>query len=69
MIETSKTYNTTPRIVVVSSEVHNWSHLDSEKKVLDAPNPFEVFGRSEEYITPAYALFHLLQIISHLHPH
>ncbi|KIM44799.1 hypothetical protein M413DRAFT_442764 [Hebeloma cylindrosporum] len=53
MIETWKTYNTTPRIVVVSSEVHSWSHLDSEKKVLDAPNPFQVFGRSEEYITPA----------------
>jgi hypothetical protein len=53
MIETWKTYNTTPRIVVVTSEVHAWSNLNLEKKMLDAPNPFEVFGRSEEYITPA----------------
>ena len=66
MVETWKTYNTTPRIVVVSSEVHNWSNLDSEKQVLDAANPFEVFGRSEKYITPAYALFHLLQRLFHL---
>jgi len=51
MIETRKTYNTTPRIVVVASEVHFWTKL--EKKVLDAPNPLEIFGRSKEYITPA----------------
>ena len=52
MIETWKKYNTLPRIVVVASEVHAWSNLNLEKKVLDAPNPFEVFGRSKEYITP-----------------
>ena len=52
MIKTWKKYNTMPRLVVVASEVHNWSNLGSEKKVLDAPNPFEVFGRSKEYITP-----------------
>ena len=53
MIETWKKYNTIPRIVVVASESHFWSNLNLEKKVLDAPNPFEVFGRSKEYITPA----------------
>jgi hypothetical protein len=53
MIETERIYNTTPRIVVVTSEVHAWSKLPLKKVVLDAPNPFETFGRSEEYITPA----------------
>ena len=52
MIETWKKYNAMPRIIVVGSGVHAWSNLGSEKKVLDAPNPFEVFGRSKEYIKP-----------------
>jgi len=53
MIETERIYNTTPRIVVVTSEIHAWSKLHLEKMVLDVPNSFEIFGRSKEYITPA----------------
>ncbi|KAF5361813.1 hypothetical protein D9756_002391 [Leucocoprinus leucothites] len=49
MLETAKQYITTPRIVVVSSEVHYWTSL--ERDVLDSPNAFELLG-SEKYCTP-----------------
>lgn len=48
-LETAKTYHTTPRIVIVSSEVHYWARF--EDKVFDSPNAFEILG-SKEYCTP-----------------
>ncbi|KAF8954534.1 short-chain dehydrogenase [Flammula alnicola] len=51
MLETSKDYNTTPRLVVVSSEVHYWTKIDP--KVIDAAHPFQLFGGSLEYLTPS----------------
>ncbi|KAF8903437.1 hypothetical protein CPB84DRAFT_1774142 [Gymnopilus junonius] len=39
--ETSKD-NTTPRLVVLASEVHYWAVL--ERRVLDAPNPLREYG-------------------------
>lgn len=52
ILETAKQYNTTPRIVVVASEVHYWTKL--EDKVLASPNAFEVLG-SKEYCTTKWA--------------
>lgn len=49
MLETAKQYNTTPRMVVVSSGTHYRAQL--EDKVLESPNAFEVLG-SKEYCTP-----------------
>ena len=45
MLRTAKEYNTTPRIVIVSSEVHYWAKLD--KDVVDSPNGLEKFGKLE----------------------
>ena len=48
MIRTSKEYETTPRIVVVSSEMHFW--VSVEKDLLESPNIVEIIG-SKEYCT------------------
>ena len=46
MIRTSKEYATTPRIVVVSSEVHFWVTVAED--LLESPNIVEIIG-SKEY--------------------
>ncbi|KAF8958275.1 short-chain dehydrogenase [Flammula alnicola] len=51
MLETSKDYNTTPRLVVVSSDLHYRIKLDP--KVIDAAHPFQLFGGSLDYLTPS----------------
>ncbi|KAF8159859.1 short-chain dehydrogenase [Crassisporium funariophilum] len=49
MLQTAEKHNTTPRLVVVASEVHYWAKL--EKELIDSPNPLKKFG-SAEYFTP-----------------
>ena len=46
MIKTSREYSTTPRLVVVSSEVHFMASLD--RHVLESPRVLETIG-SKEY--------------------
>ncbi|GLB43401.1 putative protein CC1G_02706 Coprinopsis cinerea okayama7 130 [Lyophyllum shimeji] len=50
MIRTAEEYNTHPRLVVVTSEVHSWSKID--KRVLDGDEILKTLG-SKEYCTPA----------------
>ena len=45
MLRTAKSHYTSPRIVVVSSEVHYWAKLD--KDVIDSPNGLVKFGKLE----------------------
>jgi len=45
MLRTAEKHHTTPRIVVVSSEVHYWAKLD--KDVFDSPNGLVKFGKAE----------------------
>ncbi|CAA7262139.1 unnamed protein product [Cyclocybe aegerita] len=52
MLETSKQHNSLPRLVIVSSEVHYWSPLGSQRNLLDSENPLQTFG-SEAYCTPS----------------
>ncbi|KAF4610727.1 hypothetical protein D9613_006657 [Agrocybe pediades] len=47
MMETAEEHNTTPRLVVVSSEVHYWSKID--KKVIDAANPIKFYGSEDNF--------------------
>ena len=47
MLETAEKFNTLPRLVVVSSDVHHWATLKQE--VLEAPNPLRVFGGKDSY--------------------
>ncbi|KXN85954.1 WW domain-containing oxidoreductase [Leucoagaricus sp. SymC.cos] len=49
MQETAKKFNTTPRLVVVASEVHYWTSI--EDKVFESPNAFQLVG-SKEFSTP-----------------
>ena len=42
---TAEKYNTSPRIVVVSSDLHYWAKLD--KDVIDSPNGLVKFGKLE----------------------
>ncbi|KAJ3507674.1 hypothetical protein NLJ89_g6175 [Agrocybe chaxingu] len=53
MLETAKQHNTLPRLVIVSSDVHYWSRLGSERTLLDSEDPLQIFG-SEAYCTPRY---------------
>ena len=48
MIATAKTHNTTPRLVIVASEVHYWTKI--EPVVTDSPNPLQFFGKDKDYI-------------------
>lgn len=48
MLDTAKQFNTIPRIVIVSSEVHFWTSF--EDKVFESPNAFELLS-SEAYCT------------------
>ncbi|KAF7309208.1 hypothetical protein MKEN_01123500 [Mycena kentingensis (nom. inval.)] len=57
MIKTAKEHMTTPRIVVVASEVHYW--VDIEKKVLDSGNILKTLG-SEEYCRNTKYVYFLL---------
>jgi len=50
MIQTGKEYGTAPRLVVVTSEVHFWAHLD--QNVLESPDILKTIG-SKEYCTQA----------------
>jgi len=65
MIQTSKEYSTTPRLVVVSSEVHFMASLDQH--VLESPKILETIG-SKEYcskrgkMSGRYALTKLLNV-------
>ena len=45
LLRTAEKYHTSPRIVVVTSEVHYWSKLD--KDVFDSPNGLVKFGKLE----------------------
>ena len=45
MLRTAEKHHTSPRIVVVSSEVHYWAKLD--KDVFDSPNGLVKFGKLE----------------------
>ena len=45
MLRTAEKHHTSPRIVVVSSEVHYYSKLD--KDVFDSPNGLVTFGKVE----------------------
>jgi NAD(P)-dependent dehydrogenase (short-subunit alcohol dehydrogenase family) len=45
MLRTAEKHQTTPRIVVVASEVHYWADLD--KDVINSPNGLEKFGKRE----------------------
>jgi hypothetical protein len=45
MLRTAENHHTSPRIVVVSSEVHYWAKLD--KDAFDSPNGLVKFGKAE----------------------
>ena len=45
MLRTAEKHQTTPRIVVVTSELHYWSTLD--KDVFNSPNGLVKFGKAE----------------------
>jgi retinol dehydrogenase 12 len=45
MLRTAEKHHTTPRIVVVASEVHYWANLD--KDVINSPNGLAKFGKRE----------------------
>lgn len=47
MVETAKNYEVTPRIVVVTSEVHYWAKID--KAILEAPNPLKAYGSLDNF--------------------
>jgi len=49
MIQTAKDHSTTPRLVIVSSDVHYWA--DVERPALESPNFLKTLG-SKEYSTP-----------------
>lgn len=51
MLETAEKYRTTPRIVVVASEVHYFTKLNTDD-ILNGDNFFQLFGKSQEYYTP-----------------
>ncbi|KAG5635341.1 hypothetical protein H0H81_011663, partial [Sphagnurus paluster] len=51
MIETGKKYNTRPRLVAVTSDVHFWSNI--EKEVLDGDEIYKTLN-FKAYCTPAY---------------
>ncbi|KAH9477764.1 Short-chain dehydrogenase/reductase phmF [Psilocybe cubensis] len=48
MLETAKTHQTTPRLVVVSSGVHFWTKIDDS--VIKSENPLKAFGTSPKYL-------------------
>ena len=45
IVDTAEKHHTTPRIVVVSSEVHYWAKLD--KDVVDSPKGLAKYGKLE----------------------
>lgn len=52
MIQTANKHSTTPRLVIVSSEVHHWVNIEQE--VIDSPDMFKTLG-SKEYCIAGYA--------------
>ncbi|KAF9485523.1 retinol dehydrogenase 12 [Pholiota conissans] len=48
MVETAKAHHTTPRVVVVSSEVHYWTKIP--KEVVNSANPLRLFGTDKKYM-------------------
>ncbi|KDR67612.1 hypothetical protein GALMADRAFT_257837 [Galerina marginata CBS 339.88] len=65
MLETATKYNTTPRLVVVTSEVHHWVTID--KNIIDAPNPLQRYAQKDNMTPPLggerYATTKLLNIL------
>lgn len=53
MVRTAREHSTTPRIVVVASEVHYMASI--EKRVAESPEILATLG-SAEYCTPKYVL-------------
>ncbi|KAF9485524.1 short-chain dehydrogenase [Pholiota conissans] len=51
LVETAQKYQTTPRLVIVSSEMHFVTTID--EAVLENDNPLAMFGSSEQYIQGA----------------
>ena len=47
ILRTAEKHHTSPRIVVVSSEVHYWSNLKLDKDFFDPPNGLVKFGKLE----------------------
>lgn len=50
LLDTAKKYNTIPRIVLVTSELHFWAQF--EKKLVEAPNPLRLFAHKEHMSGP-----------------
>ena len=48
MVETAQKYQTIPRLVIVSSEVHFFTTIDGA--ILENDNPLAMFGSSEQYV-------------------
>ncbi|KAH9479748.1 Short chain dehydrogenase sol3 [Psilocybe cubensis] len=65
MVQTAKEYDVTPRIVVVSSEVHYWAKIDPA--ILEAPNPLKAYGGLDNFTSKTqgnrYAETKLLNIL------
>jgi NAD(P)-dependent dehydrogenase (short-subunit alcohol dehydrogenase family) len=65
LLETAQKYNTTPRLVVVSSEMHYWTKF--EQRLIDAPNPFEIYAHEKHLarglVGDRYSITKLLNIL------
>ncbi|KAF8903502.1 short-chain dehydrogenase [Gymnopilus junonius] len=66
LLETAEKYNTTPRLVVLASELHYWAKLD--KSVLDSPNPLREYALKDRLTSAKggnnrYAVTKLLNIL------
>ncbi|KAK7048238.1 hypothetical protein R3P38DRAFT_3307133 [Favolaschia claudopus] len=53
MVRTAQQYSTTPRIVMVASDVHYWANIGG-KRVLESPNILETLGSKEYCTKPKY---------------
>ncbi|KAF5316724.1 hypothetical protein D9619_006560 [Psilocybe cf. subviscida] len=54
MLETAEKFATTPRIVVVSSNMHMFSRFGPE--MMDSSNPLEKFGKDQQYLKKIIAV-------------
>jgi hypothetical protein len=63
MVQTGREHGTTPRLVVVASEVHYWAEI--RKEVLENGNILRTLS-SKEYSTPKYVIaLNVLHEIDH----
>ncbi|CAK5267280.1 unnamed protein product [Mycena citricolor] len=65
MVKTAKEHQTTPRLVIVASEVHHWTEIS--KEVAEDPSPLSVLGSAEfcsdpKQMTDRYYLTKLLNV-------